>query len=110
VIAARLQDSAFDLAMTSAIQRAYYLEARNPSDAETLIALAGEVGADRVAFAQDLDAAETRQALEQEMEEARGMGVDSFPALVLDCSGNRWRIPVDYTKPAAMLEAIDVIM
>jgi putative protein-disulfide isomerase len=110
VIAARRQDPAFDWAMTDAIQRAYYLDARNPSDGETLIALAGEIGADRMAFAQDLDAAETRQTLGQEMARARGMGVDSFPALVLDCSGSRWRIPVEYTDPAAMLETIGLIL
>jgi len=110
VIAARRQDPAFDWAMTDAIQRAYYLDARNPSDGETLIALAGEIGADRMAFARDLDAAETRQTLGQEMARARGMGVDSFPALVLDCSGSRWRIPVEYTDPAAMLETIGLIL
>jgi putative protein-disulfide isomerase len=110
VIAARRQDTAFDLGMTDAIQRAYYLDARNPSDPQTLIALAGEIGADRTAFARDLDAAGTRQALEQEMERARGMGVDSFPALVLDCFGSRWRIPVEYTDPAAMLETIVLLL
>lgn len=110
VIAARRQDPAFDLAMTDAIQRAYYLDARNPSDAETLIALAGEIGADRMAFARDLDAPETHRALAQEMAQARGMGVDSFPALVLACSAGRWRIPVEYTDPAAMLETIGLIL
>ena len=110
VIAARRQDPAFDWAMTDANQRAYYLDARNPSDAETLIALAGEIGADRTAFARDLDAGETHQALEQEMARARGLGVDSFPALVLDCSGSRSRIPVDYTDPEAMLETIGLVL
>ena len=36
VIAARLQGEACDSKMTGAIQRAYYLEARNPSDDSTL--------------------------------------------------------------------------
>jgi hypothetical protein len=38
------------------------------------------------------------------------MGVDSFPALVLDCSGSRWGIPVEYTDPAAMLETIGLLL
>ncbi len=109
VIAARRQDPRFDLAMTAAIQRAYYLEARNPSDTETLIGLAGEIGAERAAFAQDLDAAQTHRTLEQEMSRARGMGVNAFPALVLDCSGSRSPIRVDYTNPAAMLETIRLL-
>ena len=32
--------------MISAIQHAYYLQARNPSNADTLIALAAEIGLD----------------------------------------------------------------
>jgi putative protein-disulfide isomerase len=110
VIAARRQDPAFDPAMTEAIQRAYYLEARNPSDGETLIELAGEIGADVTAFARDLDALETRQTLVDEIARGRGVGVDSFPALVLDCSGSRWRIPVEYTDPDAMLETIKPLL
>ena len=42
VIAARRQGESFDEAMTRAIQRAYYLQARNPSDTATLLELAGE--------------------------------------------------------------------
>ena len=110
VIAARRQDPAFDLAMTDAIQRAYYLEARNPSDAETLIALADEIGANTRAFARELEAPETHRTLDREMARARAMGVDSFPALVLDCSGNRWHIPVEYTDPGAMLNTIRRIL
>jgi putative protein-disulfide isomerase len=110
VIAARRQDAAFDWAMTGAIQRAYYLEARNPSDRETLIELAGEIGADPAAFARNLDAPATRQALTEEIDRARAMSVDSFPALVLDASASRWRIPVDYADPAAMLETIRLVL
>ena len=110
VIAARRQDPAFDEAMTNAIQRAYYLQARNPSNRETLIELAGEVGADPAAFARDLDAEATHQTLAEEIARARAMGADSFPALVIDRPGSRWRIPVDYTNPEAMLETIGLVL
>jgi putative protein-disulfide isomerase len=110
VIAARRQDPAFDRVMTDAVQRAYYLEASNPSDRETLIALAAEIGADPAVFARDLDAEETRQTLTEEIARARAMGVDSFPALVLDRDGSRWRIPVEYTDPEAMLETIGLLL
>jgi putative protein-disulfide isomerase len=106
VIAARAQDPALDEAMTRAIQRAYYREARNPSDSETLIALAGEIGADRETFAAALDAPATHAALDAEMAMARDLGVTGYPSLVLDCEGSRWPIPVDYTDPAAMLDII----
>jgi len=110
VIAARRQAAPFDQAMTDAVQRAYYLEARNPSDRETLISLAGEIGADPDVFDRDLESDETRRALAAEIARAREMGVDSFPALVLDRSGSRWRIPVEYTDPSAMLETIGLLL
>ena len=106
VIAARAQDPTLDEAMTAAIQRAYYQEARNPSDRETLIALAGEIGADQVAFAAALDAAATLATLSQELAQTRALRVSGFPSLVLDCDGSRWPIPVDYTDPGAMLATI----
>lgn len=111
VIAARQQSSAFDLAMTGAIQRAYYLEARNPSDRETLVDLAGEIGADRTSFAAALDAPQTQDALTDEIARARELGADGFPALVLVTgSGSRWRIPVDYTDAKPMLETIQLVL
>ncbi len=106
VIAARDQDPALDQAMTSAIQRAYYREARNPSDRKTLIELAGEIGADAEVFATTLDAPGTHAALARELTEARRLGVNSFPSLILDCDGARWPIPVNYTDPDAMLATI----
>ena len=96
--------------MTEAIQRAYYLQARNPSDREVLIEQAGEIGADFAAFARDLDSRETRQVLASEIARARGMGADSFPSLVLDCAGSCWRIPVEYTDPPAMLKTVGLLL
>jgi len=106
VIAARRQEPEFDLSMTRAIQHAYYRQARNPSRTDTLIELAGEIGADTDRFAAALDAPETRLALQQEMEQARALGADSFPALVLVTGQGRRRIPVDYEEPARMATAI----
>lgn len=109
VIAARAQDSALDEAMTGAIQRAYYREARNPSDRDTLIALAGEIGADSDVFAAALDAPATQAKLAAEMALARDLGVTGYPALVLNRDGGRWPIPVDYTDPRAMLATIEQV-
>ena len=53
VIAARKQKNKFDMEMTLSIQKAYYLHARNPSDYETLIELAEEIGADKNKFSKD---------------------------------------------------------
>ena len=81
-------------------------EARNPSERETLIALAGEIGADQVAFAAALDAPATLVTLGQELSLTQALRVSGFPSLVLDCDGGRWPIPVDYTDPGAMLATV----
>ena len=106
VIAARSQGAAFDDAMTQAIQQAYYQQARNPSDRQTLMTLAAEIGSDTDAFAAAIDAPETQQILAAEIKQASDLGADSFPALILDAGGSRWRIPVDYTDEDSMLEMI----
>jgi len=106
VIAARAQDPRYDLEMTHAIQRAYYLEARNPSDRDTLIALAEGIGADTEAFESKLDAPDTQTQLEWEIETSRAMGASGFPSLILDQDGSRWRIPVDYSSHRPVIETI----
>jgi putative protein-disulfide isomerase len=97
VIAARRQDASLDEAMTYAIQRTYCIETRNPSDRDTLIALAGEIAANARVFAEALDARETRVELSQEIEKVKAMDSRRFPSLVLDLEGGRRHIPVDYT-------------
>jgi putative protein-disulfide isomerase len=110
VIAARRQDAAFEATMNTAIQRAYYTEARNPSNEETLIELADEIGLDVAAFREALRSEDVDRELEAEIAQAREMDVDSFPALVYrDRNGIR-PIPVDYTDPEPMLRAIDTAL
>jgi len=106
VIAARRLDSGAEASMIDAIQRAYYLLALNPSDDSTLIALATQLGLDADRFAQLLNAPETRQALTDEVAQARRMGADSFPSLRLQLGDSFWPVPVDYTDVAPMRDTI----
>lgn len=107
VIAARLQGEEHDPAMTAAIQRAYYLEARNPSDDSTLIELAGEIGLDSERFAADLVAESTQEMLLDEIREARMLGIDSFPSLAVLHDERLRRIGLDYGDAEAMLRQIE---
>jgi putative protein-disulfide isomerase len=110
VIAARRQDAAFETKMNTAIQRAYYTQARNPSDEQTLLELADEIGLDVAAFREALRSEDVDRELAAEIAQAREMDVDSFPALVYrDRNGIR-PIPVDYTDPEPMLRAIDTAL
>ena len=106
VIAARRQGSSFEEAMILAIQRAYYLQARNPSEETTLIELAGEIGIDPAVFSNDLFDPGIHQELLSEIELTRERRVRGFPALILQ-QGEQFRdIAVEYDDGAISLEDI----
>lgn len=69
--------------MVQAIQHAYYLNARNPSNTETLSDLASELGLDQKVFTQSLHSVETEQTLQQHLQLARQLGAQGFPSLYL---------------------------
>jgi putative protein-disulfide isomerase len=122
VIAAAQQDLAGNViesdanenAMILAIQQAYYLHAKNPSNNDTLIACAETAGLDTAQFTQDLNSENTQQLLRQNMAEyqrlAQLSGVSGFPSLVLQHAGQseaRYSsIAIDYNNPQAIFDTI----
>ena len=106
VIAARQCAPEKEQDMIRAIQHAYYLDARNPSNPETLIELAGEIGLNTAEFRRALLSRDTASTLAREIATARAMGIDSFPSLRLSADGTIWAIPVDYLDPSNMLDAV----
>ena len=106
VIAARKQKDVFDTAMTLAIQEAYYLEARNPSDYETLINLAEEIGADKNKFSKDVRSTETDKILEEEVQQSKSLDLKSLPSLLFIDGERKIRIEPDYLDAQVMLEQI----
>lgn len=109
VIAARLQGEPYDAKMTARIQRAYYLEAKNPSNDEILIALAADLGLDADRFAADLAAESTQQHLLDEIRHGRALGIDSFPSLALETAAGIHPIGLDYLDADAMLRQIEAL-
>ncbi len=109
VIVARALSAGHEDPMILAIQQAYYLQARNPSDDATLVALAAEIGLDPRAFADRLNAPDTRRRLEQEIARVRGMGVHSFPSLVYEDDASLWPVAIDYRSADAMLETLQLL-
>ena len=110
VIAAREQGAAFEVPMNTAIQRAYYTQARNPSDESTLVELAGEIGLDVERFREALGSEAVHQALEAEIAQAREMDVESFPAIVFEDRKGVRPIPLTYTDASPMLDAIEAAL
>ena len=106
VIAAREQGDEYDISMTRQIQQAYYWQARNPSDNETLIELAGEIGLDQERFSAQLVAEHTQQRLLDEIANTRAIGVSGFPSLVLQNDDGLQSVLVNYTDVNAVLEQI----
>jgi len=106
VISAReMADKADD--MTCAIQQAYYLQAKNPSDDETLIEVAVTIGLNKEDFAKRLQSDETQALLEKELSSVRELGVYSFPSLVLQHNDELHGVQLDYTHAERMLREIE---
>jgi putative protein-disulfide isomerase len=109
VIAARALDPAAGERMVLAIQRAYYLQARNPSDTETLVELAEEIGLDQVHFRESLQSAVVQARLQEEISEGRRLGATSFPSLVLVQGGRPRLLSLDYRDPAVVLDQLNLL-
>jgi len=106
VIAARKQKKEFDMKMTLAIQTAYYLHARNPSDYETLVELAGEIGADKNKFAKDIISPETEYILKKEIKQSQSLDLKTLPSLLFVDGDKKLKIELDYLDVKAMLNQI----
>jgi Predicted protein-disulfide isomerase len=105
VIAATHQGD-YGPAMIEAIQTAYYLEARNPSDRSTLIELAQAMDIDVEQFARDLDHPDTQAELDQQIALTKTHEVKGFPSLMLETSWGRHFIDINPNDPEGILAAI----
>ncbi|MCL1065743.1 DsbA family protein [Shewanella olleyana] len=93
-------------AMILAIQQAYYLQAKNPSDIDTLIYTAVSIGMDGHAFKTRLLSTELNQKFITELQTVHQLPIRGFPSLVLEVNGQAVGIPLDYTNPQTSFDAI----
>jgi len=107
VIAARKQNPSLEDAMIRAIQEAYYLQARNPSDDDVLIDLAEHMGLETGQFHRDLNAPETQKKLASEIRLSQSIGVQGFPGLILKEEENLRPIRIDYNDAEIILRQIN---
>ncbi len=110
IIAARKQSPHFEKAMIEAVQTAYYLEARNPSNDDTLVAIAESLGLDASLFLSDLNATKTQQQLEQEISFGRQIGAQGFPSMIFEQNGEYQYVPLDYNNPKSALAFIESLV
>jgi putative protein-disulfide isomerase len=110
VIAAALQGSQYEEDMVLAIQQAYYLQAKNPSDDEVLYECAVTIGLDKARFMAEFHSDQIQQILCQHFEYYRSLagqtGASGFPSLVLSMSEKHIVVPIDYNDPVQSVDFI----
>ncbi|MGF1793695.1 DsbA family protein [Photobacterium profundum] len=94
ILAAREQRA--EPAMLDAIQHAYYLDAKNPSDNDILIGLAKSIGIDCDKFEADFLSPTTHDALLREIAFARSIGGNSFPSLFVQTEKGVGELMINY--------------
>ncbi len=110
VIAVRRQNKALETTMIQAIQKAYYLEARNPSDHDVLADIAEQVGCDRSTFVNDLNSESVQQEFVSERAFAARIGAQGFPSLFLATPENLVHpIAIDYSQSQAILDQVGAL-
>ncbi len=82
--------------MLYAIQKAYYLNAQNPSDISTLASLAEQIGLEKNAFIHDIESEKINSVLMAEINQARSLPIQGFPSLVVENKGKYTAIPINY--------------
>ena len=108
VIAATNQDREADMIL--AIQQAYYSRAMNPSDTETLEALAEELNLDSDRFVADLRTADTEAELQRQVAFARSSPITGLPALVLGNGDQLTPLRLDYKDHTETLKHLFAII
>ena len=96
--------------MFDRIQRAYYAEARNPSEPETLIELALELGYEREAFAAALTDPATQGALERDFALRDELGASGFPSLLLRSEGRTQLLMRGWAPASEVLATLERIV
>jgi len=108
VIAAQQQNA--EHAMILAIQQAYYLQARNPSDLDTLEQLAQALPLNAPQFARDLRSPATETELQRQISQSQSLPIEGFPSLVLEKDSVFHALALDYGDEHTTLSQIDYLL
>ena len=82
---------------------------KNPSDDETLIAIADRLGLDVAQFSTELNSDETQQQLMKEIQFGQNIGARGFPSMILEEDGAYHYVPLNYNDPESALNYIQQI-
>jgi putative protein-disulfide isomerase len=114
VIAAKQLNIEYETTMILEIQKAYYLNAQNPSDEDTLINCAKNIGLNPSEFGNLLNSPSVQQAFKENIhlyhQLAQATGVSGFPSLVIAKGENLQGIGLDYLNADTMYEQISAFV
>ena len=106
VISAKKQHPNFEVLMTEGIQKAYYLKAQNPSNEDTLIKIARDIGLNEESFKEDLKSSEVNDHLLDQIHTTTTMPISGFPSLVLVKENNLKKVKIDYLNSNYIISQI----
>ena len=106
IIACRMQRPELEDEMLKAIQHAYYLQAKNPSNLDILFNLAGTLGLNAQQFIHDIQSELCQIMLKKEIEFCRNIDAYSFPSLVLKQGKSYTSLDIDYNNSKNILAQI----
>ena len=92
--------------MLLAIQQAYYLQAKNPSDPDVLAEAATQLGLDRQDFIEMMHAEQCHRQLHEEIAFCRKINMNSFPGLVLKQGKSYTLLNIDYTNSNTVINQV----
>ncbi|MFT5558443.1 MAG: putative protein-disulfide isomerase [Sphingobacteriales bacterium] len=108
VLAASWQNALHE--MNIALQEAYYLKAMNPSNIDTHLILAKQLGLNVRQFSDDLSSEKLENEFNQQLALARRLPIQGFPAMVLSHQGDYYPIVLDYKDHSSALVQVKKIL
>jgi len=107
VLAVKAIDESKEQPMITAIQKAYYLYAQNPSDIDTLAKAASSIGIPEALFLRTIRSDKIENSLQEDMQVARENGVNSYPNLTLKTHHNLVEIKLDYNDYKRIINQLE---
>lgn len=106
VVAVKMLAPELEDKMIQAIQEAYYLQAENPSNDNTLIRCAESIGLDKAQFTEIYRSEQCNKNFIQEIQFTRSIGINSFPGIVLAGGKSRFNVPIEYNDADKLLDSL----
>ena len=106
VLAAKTIEREKETDMIAAIQHAYYLQAQNPSNIDTLIACAEKIGLKKTVFEHTLKSDEIETLFQEQLQLANDLGARGFPSLILTTPQANQSILIDYNNPSFITQQV----